>query len=134
MSRRAARIARGKQRAVQQDHCNLSDGVRKWKSCSYLAAARVMAQKTCNLKISEKEKLIRSFRAVVCRKPSDKELSMLEAYYTAEKNKFSKNKLQAQTFLKAGEFEEIKTTDLAQAAALMQVNQMLFNLDETTIK
>ena len=52
----------------------------------------------------------------------------------SSENKFSKNKQQAQTFLKAGEFEQIKTTDFAQAAALMQVNQMLFNLDETTIK
>jgi hypothetical protein len=59
---------------------------------------------------------------------------MLEAYYASEKNKFSKNKQQASAFLRVGEHEQIKTADLAQTAALMQVNQMLFNLDETTIK
>jgi hypothetical protein len=34
----------------------------------------------------------------------------------------------------AGEFEQIKTKDIAETAALMQVNQMIFNLDETTVK
>ena len=32
------------------------------------------------------------------------------------------------------EFEQIKTKNIAETAALMQVNQMIFNLDETTVK
>jgi hypothetical protein len=36
--------------------------------------------------------------------------------------------------LKAGEFPQIETKDPAATAALMQVHQMLFNLDETTVK
>ena len=43
-------------------------------------------------------------------------------------------KKKAEAFLKVGEYSQIATKDIAETAALMQVNQMLFNLDETTIK
>jgi hypothetical protein len=48
--------------------------------------------------------------------------------------RFSREKKKAEAFLKAGEFQQIETKDIIETAALMQVNQMLFNLDETTIK
>jgi hypothetical protein len=99
-----------------------------------LEAARVLAQNTANEKISSAEKLEKSFRRILCRMPSEKEKKMLLAYFEKEKNRFEKNKEKATAFLKAGEYPQIKTKDLAETAALMQVNQMLFNLDETTVK
>ena len=66
--------------------------------------------------------------------PSEKEKKMLIAYFEKEKIRFEKNKEKATAFLKAGEYPQIKTKDLAETAALMQINQMLFNLDETTVK
>lgn len=99
-----------------------------------LEAARVMAQRTSNLSIPLDQKLEQSFRLVLCRKPTKNELSMLMGYYEQEKSKFVKDKTKAQKFLMAGEFEQIKTKDIAETAAFMQVNQMIFNLDETTVK
>jgi hypothetical protein len=99
-----------------------------------LEAARVLAQNTANLNLSEDEKIIRLFQLIICRMPSKKEMEMLKSYYLQEKNKFNQNKVKASTFIKAGEYAQIKTRDLGETAALMQVNQLLFNLDETTVK
>ena len=99
-----------------------------------LEAGRVLAQRTSNLNLSEDQKLDRLFRLVLCRKASETEMKMLKGYYLQEKNKFIQHKDRAEAFLKAGEFEQIKTKNIAETAALMQVNQMIFNLDETTVK
>ena len=61
-------------------------------------------------------------------------MEMLKSYFTQEKNKFNQNKIKASAFIAAGEFQQIKTKDLGETAALMQINQLLFNLDETTVK
>ena len=97
-------------------------------------AARVLAQNTANEKISEDQKLEKLFRLILCRTPSEKELKMLRAYFDKEKIRFKSNKQNANAFLQAGEYPQIKTKEIGETAALMQVNQMLFNLDETTIK
>jgi hypothetical protein len=99
-----------------------------------LEAARVLAQRSMNMNLPENTILERVFRLVVCRKPTDKELKMLSQYYQQQKARFEKEKGKASSFIKAGEFEQISTKDIAGTAALMQVNQMLFNLDETTVK
>jgi len=99
-----------------------------------LEAARVLAQRSMNMNLGENEMLQKSFQRIVCRKPSDKEMKMLSAYFASEKIKFKNNRERALQFLKAGEFKQIETKDPAATAALMQVHQMLFNLDETTVK
>lgn len=99
-----------------------------------LEAARVLAQTTSNQNISSDQKLENVFRRILCRMPSDKERKMLNAYFEKEKIRFQNDKKKATAFLQAGEYPQIKMKDVAEAAALMQVNQMLFNLDETTVK
>jgi hypothetical protein len=99
-----------------------------------LEAARVLAQTTSNQNTSSDQKLENAFRRILCRMPSDKERKMLNAYFEKEKIRFQNDKKKATAFLQAGEYPQIKMKDFAEAAALMQVNQMLFNLDETTVK
>jgi hypothetical protein len=99
-----------------------------------LEAARVLAQNTANENISEDQKLEKLFRLILCRTPSEKEFKMLRTYFDKEKIRFKNNKQNANAFLQAGEYPQIKTKEISETAALMQVNQMLFNLDETTIK
>jgi hypothetical protein len=99
-----------------------------------LEAARVLAQNTANLNLTNEQKLKRVFQLILCRNPSNKEMEMLQNYFVQEKNKFNQNKIKASSFIKAGEYAQIKTKDLGETAALMQVNQLLFNLDETTVK
>jgi hypothetical protein len=99
-----------------------------------LEAARVLAQRSMNMNMKEDKLLERVFRLIVCRQPTEKEMSMLVKYFQQQKLRFEGDKQKAAAFLKAGEYEQIKTKDIASTAALMQVNQMLFNLDETTVK
>jgi hypothetical protein len=99
-----------------------------------LEAARVLAQNTANMNLSKEQKIERLFRTVLCRKPKENEIKMLQEYYQQEKNKFTLDKKRASSYLTVGEFEQINTKDIAETAALMQVNQMLFNIDETTVK
>jgi hypothetical protein len=99
-----------------------------------LEASRVLAQRTANLKLTEEQKLERLFRTVVCRRPTTKEKGMLLEYYQQEIAIFRKDKKRAKKYLEAGMHPQIATPDVAEAAALMQVNQMLYNIDETTIK
>jgi hypothetical protein len=99
-----------------------------------LEAARVLAQNTANLNLTNEQKLKRVFQLILCRNPSNKEMEMLQNYFVQEKNKFNQNKIKASSFIKTGEYAQIKTKDLGETAALMQVNQLLFNLDETTVK
>ena len=99
-----------------------------------LEAARVLAERTSTQNLSEEQKIEKSFRLIVCRTPTDKERKMLKEYYTQEKIKFTSKQRDAKKFLNEGELDHIQTKDIASTAALMQMNQMLFNIDETTIK
>lgn len=99
-----------------------------------LESSRVLAQNTSNLGMGIDQKLERAFRLILCRKPKENEMKMLKAYFIQEQNRFGRDKKKAEAFLKVGEYTQIATKDIAETAALMQVNQMLFNLDETTIK
>ena len=94
----------------------------------------MLAQNIANTNLTEDQKLNRLFQLILCRKPSAKEMGMLKSYFTQEKNKFNQHKINASKFISAGEYKQIKTKDLGETAALMQVNQLLFNLDETTVK
>lgn len=100
----------------------------------YLEAARVLAQRTAASTGSIRDKINRSFRKLVCRLPSDNELNRLEAYYQREYKKYKGNKERTSALLSVGEYPQVPAPDPAEAAALMQINQMLINLDETTIK
>ncbi len=99
-----------------------------------LESSRVLAQKTANMNISIEQKIERSFRLILCRKPKPNEIKMLIEYYQQEKNRHNQNKKGSENYLKVGEYPQIKTNDVSETAALMQVNHMLFNINETTLK
>jgi regulator of replication initiation timing len=63
--------------------------------------------------------------------------AIVETYkkkYQKEKKKFGSNNESASKYLQAGEYVKTQNINPTETAALMQVNHMLFNLDETTIK
>lgn len=99
-----------------------------------LEAARVLAERISNLNLTQEQKIERVFRLILCRKPTEKERGLLSAYFSKEKLKFNNSKDIASKYLKAGEYVQAKTKNISETAALMQVNHMLINLDETTIK
>lgn len=99
-----------------------------------LEAARVLAQRLVAESSPDRDKLVKAFRLIVCRRPSDKELNILEQYYTDELKNFSSGKENAQTALDVGEYPHDKGIQPAPCAALMRAIDMLYNLEETITK
>jgi hypothetical protein len=99
-----------------------------------LEASRVLAQKMIPEKISDKEKIEKIFRLIVCRKPKSKELKLLTEYLREEKEKYSKEPAKAHAFIKAGEYKIPEGINKVDCAALMQVIHTIYNLEESTTK
>jgi hypothetical protein len=99
-----------------------------------LEAARVLAQRLTAESSADRDKLVKAFRLIVCRRPSGQELTILEQYYTEELKNFSSGKEKAATALDVGEYPQDKTGDPAHCAALMRSIDMLYNLEETITK
>ncbi|MHA4812309.1 PSD1 and planctomycete cytochrome C domain-containing protein [Flavitalea flava] len=99
-----------------------------------LEASRVLAEKLAVETSSEKEKIVKGFRLIVCRMPSEKELTILENYYHGQLESMRNNKIDAVKTLDAGEYPHDKTADKNVSAALMKLVSMLYNLEETITK
>jgi hypothetical protein len=99
-----------------------------------LEASRVLAEKLSNESMTINEKLDKAFRLIVCRKPDEKEKSMLLPFYESEKNKLMHAPEKADQLLHAGEYQHVHVADKAETAALMQVIHTIYNLEEAVTK
>lgn len=99
-----------------------------------LEASRVMAQRLAAENSQPKDKIETAFRLIVCRHPSEKEIGILTGYYTDQVAEFQQKKLSADTTLKVGEYNVRDKADPNQAAALMKVIEMIYNLEESITK
>lgn len=97
-----------------------------------LEASRVLAAKLLQEKTDAKEKVAKAFRLIVCRKPSDKELDVLTAYY--DKQLKTMKPETAQKMIAVGEYPLTKNVDKKTLAALMRVVSTIYNLEETITK
>lgn len=94
-----------------------------------LEASRVLGAKLLENKHPLKDKLSQAFRAIVCRKPNEKELVLLDNYYHLLAKAMTKAK--AEKLLKVGEYPIKPQLDKVQLASLMQVIASIYNLEET---
>jgi len=99
-----------------------------------LEASRVLAEKLSVENGSDHDKLVKAFRLVVCRKPSEKESKVITDYYTDQLQLFEKKQLDAAQTIHVGEYKLSGKGDINQTAALMKVIEMLYNLEETITK
>ena len=99
-----------------------------------LEASRVLAQKLIGEQSSAEEKISKAFRLIVCRKASDKELSILKKYYDEQLQLFQQKKLNAQTTLKVGEYPSNEKSDINSSAAMMKVLNTIYNMEEAITK
>ncbi|MCE7070497.1 PSD1 and planctomycete cytochrome C domain-containing protein [Dyadobacter sp. CY327] len=97
-----------------------------------LEASRVLAAKLLQEKSEAKEKITKAFRLIVCRKPSDKELDVLSAYYDKQLQSIKPEK--AEKMVTVGEYPLTKKVDKKAQAALMRVISTIYNLEETITK
>ncbi|AXE20940.1 hypothetical protein DR864_25965 [Runella rosea] len=97
-----------------------------------LEASRVLAAKLLQEKSSTQDKITKAFRLIVSRKPSEKEVSILAAYYDKELKKITKPS--AEKLLAVGEYPIPAQVDKTQLAALMRIVNTIYNLEETITK
>ena len=99
-----------------------------------LEASRVLAERLTLKTADPKSRISESFQRIVCRKPSDKELKLLEEYYNDEASRFTKSRTEAHKALNVGEHPHEEKVNESQAAALMRVINTLYNMEETITK
>ncbi len=97
-----------------------------------LEASRVLAARLLQEKTDSHDKIAKAFRLIVCRKPNDKELAVLTAYY--DKQLKSMKPETAQKMIAVGEYPLTKNVDKKTLAALMRVVSTIYNLEETITK
>lgn len=97
-----------------------------------LEAARVLAEKLEKENSDVRGKIIKAFRLIVCRKPTDNELVVLERSFDTELQKLSRKN--AESLLEVGEYPRSANTDPIRVAALMLVIDTIYNLEETITK
>jgi hypothetical protein len=70
----------------------------------------------------------------VCRQPNEEELNVLLNYFEEEKAGFKVTPDKAKKYIQAGEYKHEAIDDVISLAALMQVLQTIYNLDEAITK
>lgn len=97
-----------------------------------LEASRVLAAKLLKENSETKDKIIKAFRLIVCRKPNEKEITLLTNYYIEELKTLKTQ--DAEKLIAIGEFPQPEIKNKKMLAAMMQVISTLYNLEETITK
>ncbi|SOD79073.1 PSD1 and planctomycete cytochrome C domain-containing protein [Spirosoma fluviale] len=97
-----------------------------------LEASRVLAARLLQERADMNARIEKAFRLIVGRKPSEKEVSILSAYYDKELKKSTR--ASAEKSLAVGEYPIPATIDKLKLAALMRVVTTIYNLEETITK
>jgi Protein of unknown function (DUF1553)/Protein of unknown function (DUF1549)/Planctomycete cytochrome C len=97
-----------------------------------LEASRVLAAKLLEEDSKTKDKISKAFRLIVCRKPSDKEILVLNDFFEEELTTLTNQA--AADLLDVGEYPIPKNLDKVTLAAMMQVVNTIYNLEEAITK
>jgi hypothetical protein len=128
--------------ASNRDHCEIKrsktntplQALVMLNDPTVLEASRVLAERTV-VKSSDVDANIKaSFQRIVCRAPTQKEVKLLTDYYHSEASMFAKDQKHASKVLNVGEYPHEPKVNEVQAAALMRVINMLYNMEETITK
>lgn len=99
-----------------------------------LEASRVLAERLMIEKTPAEQKIKKAFRLIVCRNIKNTELDILQNYFNEEKANFEKLKSKAASLINVGEFRHERIDDTGSLAALMQVVETIYNLEEAVTK
>ncbi|GAB2800929.1 hypothetical protein GCM10027275_53700 [Rhabdobacter roseus] len=97
-----------------------------------LEASRVLATRLLQEGTPTRDKITKAFRLIVCRTPSEQELTLLTNYYEKELKKLEAST--AEKLVSVGEYPLAPKVETRSLAALMRVVNTLYNLEETITK
>jgi hypothetical protein len=95
-----------------------------------LEASRVLAQKLISDKLSDDAAITKAFRLIICRKPTDKELTILRSYLADQRQEYTSKKLDAAVTLKHGEYPMDNKLNKNELAAMMKTVNTMYNMEE----
>lgn len=97
-----------------------------------LEASLALADKL--LQKGREEQMIQDgFKRIICRKPQQKELDILNGFYKEQLAAFGRDPKKAQKIIKVGYYKP-STAAINELAALMQVLQVIYNMEEAITK
>ncbi|ULQ56977.1 PSD1 and planctomycete cytochrome C domain-containing protein [Flavihumibacter rivuli] len=99
-----------------------------------LEASRVLAQQLVVQSTDDAANITTAFRAILCRKPSTKEMDILGKYFKEELALYSSGKLAPEKLLGIGEWPQVKGADANRSVALMKVITTIYNMEEAITK
>lgn len=97
-----------------------------------LEASLALADKLLQKDKSEKI-IIEGFERIICRKPQQKEIEILQNYYKDLLNQFTRSPAKAEKIIKVG-FYKPSVASKNNLAALMQTLQVIYNMEEAITK
>jgi hypothetical protein len=97
-----------------------------------LEASRVLAAKLLMENADLQANIQKAFRTIVCRQPTEKEMSILTNYHKGRTTVL--DEIAAMDLLDVGEYPRPKELDTIELASLMQVIAAIYNLEETISK
>lgn len=97
-----------------------------------LEASRVLAGKLLQENIDPESNIKSAFRTIVCRQPTEKEISILTNYHAGRIAVLDEST--ASELLDVGEYPLVQGVDTVKLASLMQVIAAIYNLEETISK
>jgi len=97
-----------------------------------LESARALAAKLLQDKSSAKDKIYKAFRLIICRKPNEQELAILNGFYSDELKTMDKKT--AVKVLNVGEYPIPDNLNKVTLAAMMKVVDTIYNLEEAITK
>ncbi len=84
--------------------------------------------------IPNKEKLEKAFRLIIGRTPEPEEMAILERYHIDQLEKFGKAPSLSEKIIDVGQFPMDKSMPAPELAAMMQVIQTIYNMEEALTK
>ncbi|HVG16007.1 MAG TPA: PSD1 and planctomycete cytochrome C domain-containing protein [Chitinophagaceae bacterium] len=98
-----------------------------------LESSLALADKLLQQKLAPEQLVIAGFEKIICRKPEEKELDILKGYYKDQLSLFDKDPKKAAKTIKVGYYTPAVASK-TQLAALMQVMQVIYNMEEAITK
>jgi hypothetical protein len=93
-----------------------------------LEASRVFAARLLQTQSDEEVKLNEAFRKIVCRMPTEAELSKLKGFLTEQRTHFKSMPANAEKLLKVGEYPRPEKISSIEMSAWMQLVHLIYNL------
>ena len=99
-----------------------------------LEASRVLATSLLKTKIQPDSAICLGFQKILCRRPQSKEKETLLQYWQERRDFMKTHPGEAARLIKVGEYPLDRSQGTEQVAALMQVLEVLYNMDEAITK